>query len=701
MIRAWQPTSALLSACLCLVACPSPSATSATATAAASESETGGGSSTTTMTSTAAESEGESGESESGAPLCDVCAGDEACIDGVCVGVDRDAIERGCHPLSQGTCMYPWPSNFTTYEDLKSPTGVRIDYDAELLPINDMGQRFNAAEIINERTGFSPNSQIRFVTPKGVRSADLAGIDDIASSLENDATIVLMRDDGVRWPSFSEVDARVVGEPERQAVFVRPMRRMDFGARYIVAVRGLRDAAGDPVEPSPVFRALRDGLVTDMPEIEALRPAYEELFAILEAQGIARDELILAWDFTTADEESIKGDARAILPQITKAASGGDLGYKIDSIQELEEGPLGRVIEGVFSTPNCMVGDASPGTVLNRDADGVPVCVGTVEAPFVAAIPRAVLEAGVPAPIAVYGHGLLGDGSEAVSVASKTGNMILVGTDWWGMAEEDIPNVATIVTSSFVNGRSMPERLLQSAVNFTTLGYHLAGELAADPALKAGDAELVDTSVVHYLGGSQGGIMGGTTVAFAPNLNRGVLVVGGANYSLMIWRSTAFGAVDQLWSDYHADDAEREFLFALYQAAFDIADPAIYAEQIRDAPFEGNDQKELLLIEAIGDAQVPNISSEMMARSYGMEMAGPAVYEVYGVPTTTDPIEALAFLQVDTQHPPLPPTENVPAADDNGAHGASADGEGVQATIAAFLLNGVLQNQCEGPCDPS
>ena len=90
-----------------------------------------------------------------------------------------------------------------------------------------------------------------------------------------------------------------------------------------------------------------------------------------------------------------------------------------------------------------------------------------------------------------------------------------------------------------------------------------------------------------------------------------------------------------------------------------------------------------------------------MARSYGMEMAGPAVYEVYGVPTTTEPIEALAFLQVDTQHPPLPPAENIPAADDNGAHGASADGEGVQATIAAFLLQGILQSQCDGPCDPS
>ncbi len=693
------PTTLLLGSCMILFAgCPPPTAT--TATAGESESESAG--STTMMSSTTfGESESDSGESESEGPGCESCTMDEACIDGLCVDVDRQAIERGCHPLSQGVCMYPWPSNFTTYGDAQSPTGLRVDYDAELLPKNNMGQAVDVAEIINERSGFSPNSQIRFVTPKGVMSEDLAGIDDIAGSLAEKATIVLLRADGERWPTFAEVDARVVDEPSRQAVFIRPMRRLDFGTRYIVAVRGLRDADGVAVEPSPIFRALRDDLPTDMPEVEDLRANYEELFADLEAADIAREELVLAWEFTTIDEDSLKRDARTMLPQVKAAASAGDLGYTINSVEEPDEGPIARIIKGVFNTPNCMEGNAGPGSLLSRDKDGLPICEGTVEAPFVAAIPRTVLDDALPAPIAVYGHGLLGNASETVSVAGKTGDIILVGTDWWGMSEEDIPNVATVVTSSFVNGRSMPERLLQSSVNFSTLAYLVAGDLAADPAFKAGEMPLVDTSVVHYLGGSQGGIMGGTAVAFAPNLNRGVLVVGGANYSLMIWRSTAFGAVDQLWSDYHADETEREFLFALYQSTFDLSDPVVYGEQIREQPFAGNEPKSLLLIESIGDTQVPNISSEMMARSYGMQMAGPPVYEVYGVPSTEAPIEALALLQVDTQSPPLPPAGNLPAPDDNGAHGSSADGEGVQATIAEFLLNGVLQSQCEGPCDPS
>jgi hypothetical protein len=133
---------------------------------------------------------------------------------------------------------------------------------------------------------------------------------------------------------------------------------------------------------------------------------------------------------------------------------------------------------------------------------------------------------------------------------------------------------------------------------------------------------LIDPSSVQYLGGSQGGIMGGTVVAMAPNLQRGILVVGGANYSLMIWRSTAFSALSDAWKLSHADPQEREFLFALVQSAFDRADPSILAELITN-PLGGGDPKRLFLIESIGDCQVPNIASETMARTLRHAAADP------------------------------------------------------------------------------
>jgi len=649
--------------------------------------------------STTTDPSGGESETQTTGPTCE-CTPEQACIDGACVDVGRAAIEAGCHPLSQGVCLYPWPSDFTTTPDPEASTGLRLAYDPELLPKNLSGIPFAADQITAHLDGFSPNSQLRFVSPRGVLGADLVGIDDIDDSLADTAKIVLIAaESGERWPYFAELDVRAPSD-DRRAVFIRPMKRLAFGTRYIVAARELQDADGALLAPSPLFLALRDQLPTDLPELEALRPAYEQIFADLGAAGVARDQLVLAWDFTTTSQHSLIRDGAAIMPQVKAAAASGQLGYTIDSVVE-QDGPVGRVIRGTFKAPNCMTGDAAPGDLLKRDAMGAPQCSGTVDAPFVIAIPKAVLSGDESAAAAVYGHGLLGSGDEAVSVAALTGSVILAGTDWWGMAEEDIPNVASVLLDNFANGRSLPERLLQSVVNFTTLGYLLHGELADDQALYFDKLQLIDTATpVNFIGGSQGGIMGGTTVALAPNLDRGVLVVGGANYSLMVWRSTSFAAVNGLWEGSQPDELDREFLFAIYQSAFDLSDPVIYSELLRDAPLPGNAQKQLLLIEAIGDSQVPNIATEAMARSYGMRMLGASIYPVFGVPTLVSEIDDVALLQVDTKKGPLPPKQNIPGDSDNGAHGASADGIGVQQTIQVFLEKGQFINMCDGPCDP-
>src|SRR5690606_37405694 len=122
-----------------------------------------------------------------------------------------------------------------------------LDLDPDLLPMNSTGVPFAADEITNVRDGFSPHAQIRFLLRGGVRPDELAGLSEIAQSIAADATITLMREDGERWPHFSEVDARAF-DPALQAVFIRPARRLDFGARYLVAVRGLKDRSGALIE---------------------------------------------------------------------------------------------------------------------------------------------------------------------------------------------------------------------------------------------------------------------------------------------------------------------------------------------------------------------------------------------------------------------------------------------------------------------
>ena len=315
------------------------------------------------------------GGSEEGGASCDGCAAREACIAGSCVDVGRDSVERGCNPLGdpagRGQCLYPWPSSVLAVADAGTATGQRLVYDPELLPKNNKMQAFAVEEVAEGLDGFSPNSQIRFALAATVDAADLVAIDDIGRSLADDSPIVLLdADSGERWPFFAERDATAQpGEPV--TVFIRPMQRMRFGARYIVALRRLHDEDGVLIAAPPLFRALRDELATDVPQLEALRDGHAEIFAALAKAGVAREELQLAWDFRTASASSTQRDLLEISPQVEAAAGAGELGYEIDEI-DLQPSPLlARVIRGHFNAPRCLIAtsepaESEPGATMRR-----------------------------------------------------------------------------------------------------------------------------------------------------------------------------------------------------------------------------------------------------------------------------------------------------------------------------------------------
>lgn len=664
-------------------------------------SEAGGSSDESTSGATPTTGDGTEEGSSTG-PAC-ACADEEACVAGTCVDVGRADVARGCNvlgdPAGRGQCLYPWPADVLLPADPASETGLRLQYDPALLPVNDAGQAFAADEITAGFDGFSPLSQIRFAFARPVDGEGLAPIDDIGRSLADDATIVVVdADSGERWPYFAELDATAeAGEPV--TVFVRPMRRLRPGARYVVGIRGLT-SGGEAIAAAPLFAALRDGQTTDVPELEAIRAGQEEVFAALTAAGVERSSLQLAWGFTTASQTLLRRDFLAIAPQVEAAAGSGDLGYAIDEVEESPDPALKRVVRGTFTVPSCLTGNSGPGEVIRRDAMGLPDCSGTTEARFVLAIPQALADAGAPAPLTIYGHGLLGSGEEAVGIARRATAGIVVGTDFWGLSEDDLPAVAEMLAANLDGGRTMPDRLLQSVVNFTTLAHLARTALVADPLVFENETSLIDPEAIHYLGGSQGGIMGATVMAMAEPLRRGVLVVGGANYSLMIWRSTAFSLLGEIWEGSHADPQEREFLFALFQSSMDLSDPLTYTDLIAE-PLGGGAAKRILLVESMGDAQVPNIATEAMARTYGLQMLGPAVAPVFGVADAPGPLaEGSALLQIDTGLGPVPPGVNLPLGEDNGAHGAAVDDPSAIAMIEQFLFTGVMENLCDGPCDP-
>ena len=126
-------------------------------------------------------------------------------------------------------------------------------------------------------------------------ASGLPPVNDVAQSLDAGSNLVLLdADTGERVLAWAELDAHG-DDPARQLLLILPARSLREGHRHVVALRGLVDAAGAPLEPAESFRALRDGVPTTNSAIEARRPAMEQVFAELEAAGVQRGDLFLAF----------------------------------------------------------------------------------------------------------------------------------------------------------------------------------------------------------------------------------------------------------------------------------------------------------------------------------------------------------------------------------------------------------------------
>src|SRR5262249_27565136 len=157
----------------------------------------------------------------------------------------------------------------------------------------------------NDSDGFSPGQPAITHLP-GATITGLPTQDTIASSLDpGSPTVIIDAETGERVPHFSELDESIYDEPDAErTLIIRPVVRLADATRYIVAIRGVVDEHGKAIAPSPVFAALRDGTSSCDPSVDARRELYADVFARLEKAGIARKDLQIAWDYTTASKQN-------------------------------------------------------------------------------------------------------------------------------------------------------------------------------------------------------------------------------------------------------------------------------------------------------------------------------------------------------------------------------------------------------------
>jgi hypothetical protein len=538
-----------------------------------------------------------------------------------------------CDWLDPTKCLFPFPNDRFTVADPATDTGRRVAFALEAMPV--VATVHVDPTAWNENDGWSPGPKI-LTRVAGLDLARSAAplVTKIARSLDADSPVVLIdADTGERQLVWSEQDPI-----DPSVLIVRVGKNLENGRRYIVALRGLADASGDPIPAGRGFAIYRDRIPTFHPTVEARRPAMETIFGDLARAGIARADLFLAWDFTVLSTRNLSERMLAMRDDAFASLGSAAPTFTVTRNDAFTATVRGvsrsfRRVEGVVAVPLYMTDGGEPGGRLRRSGpDGLPERDPAQDfaAPYRCTIPETATAA-TPGRLVLYGHGLLGSedevGATNIREITTAYGFVYCATKWAGMSEDDVPNVLA-TTSDLALFPTVTDRLHQGFLAFLFLGRamkHPAG-FAAHPAFSdASGAPIVDTSDLFYDGNSQGAIAGGGLAAFAQDYTRAVLGVTGMNYSSLLRRSVDFTPFYTLLTFGIDDLSDVPLDIALLQMLWDRVEANGVARHLTSDPLPGTPAKQVLLHVAFGDHQVANVAAEVQARSIGARIHQPAL----------------------------------------------------------------------------
>ncbi len=304
-----------------------------------------------------------------------------------------NGIPASCNPIGGGTaCMMPWPSSAYLVEDTATVTGVRVDIPFDAMPTNADGITIDPA-VWNTYDGFGVAAPLIAAFEGGVSADGLPGHSDPAASMAPGASVIVLNvATGERVLLFAEPDMNA-DYPEERALVIRPLERMLPATRYAVAIRkSVKSADGADLPISEAFAAVVAGEDFDHPMMDRLAPRYDDIFAALEADGIPRADLVLAWDFVTASDEMLTADGlemrEVALPLIGE--DGANLTFTAEEIPHDVPQRVHLLYTGTYTVPMFLNDGERDLSVLQRGADGLPELVDMGEANFSDVIPQCV-----------------------------------------------------------------------------------------------------------------------------------------------------------------------------------------------------------------------------------------------------------------------------------------------------------------------
>jgi hypothetical protein len=463
----------------------------------------------------------------------------------------------------------PFPSDRYTEPDATQLTGVRVDLPKPNCAV--FPSDCQDIDVLNELDGFNVQPRI---------SIPFTGAIDPASATSDSIFLVKLSDGEVTGIN------QVIWNPASATLHVESDQLLDQYATYLLVVTtGVRDAAGDPIEPARFIRDLNFGQSNDEGDKDYRKELVEALNHSLPA-GVRKADVAAASLFTTQSVtpllEQVRRQVKASTPtpaSFTLGTAGERTVFARTSVSSIlfarqttvaPPGPgtplpafpllslfgsIGTIAFGAYDSPDYeTTGKWIPAT---GSATGVPAVQGTNRVHFNLFLPNGTAPAG-GWPVAIFGHGFTdnknssplvvaasmaqaGIATIAINVVGHGGGFLGTltvnrttdgpvtlsaggrGFDQDGNGTIDsTEGVNAAAPKTLVSGR---DGLRQTVIDL----MQLVRELEVGMDVDGNGSRDLDPSRISYFGQSFGGIYGTKFLAVEPNVRTGVPNVPGGS----------------------------------------------------------------------------------------------------------------------------------------------------------------------------
>jgi len=567
----------------------------------------------------------------------------------------------------------PFPDDFFTLPDPRSPTGLRLS-----LPVPARDADFQStwrALIADTATldGFSP------IAPLVVELSDAADPSTLPrtpeESLDPLASVGLFDlgpaspARGKRVPFRAELREDVTGPGVAStSLLLFPSIPLTPGGRYgLVITQRAGVSAGRPFEPSPFMAACLGPPAPGEPaQVTRVRALVDDVLSVVGSEAIPpipRDDVALVLRFSVRTTNTIPNDLLAVRADVDAEPPPSLVVTSVEN-DPVRGSPTAAIVRGTFEAPDYRSGTAAlPGPNFVRDASGRPLRQRTRPVPFTLTLPRTTPPH--PVPLVMYQHGNPGNQDEVIASArshlSAAGFAAIAFTDIMnrevapnGTSEQRVLAQLGFTVEGILANHKVPDAWAEThaeQIAFVKFiqslgGLDVAGATSPNgqPA-PDGIPDLDLSQPLTYVGMSEGANLGPGLLPYVPEIKAAALIAGGARLVEATIHQQAPLLLQTLPSLLapRATPTDLWVGLSIFQTLFDVQDSHNHAEFLYRHPLNiaGTTRKaSILLVEGLHDSLVPNDATESLAWFLGpVPQLEPAAQPVAILSAAAGPIQ--------------------------------------------------------------